>query len=422
MSHLRHRPSLRHRLVRALAALVTTGLAITLLGPPAGAAAPKTSPAGRGGTWLAGQLHHGLIHNGQFDVDDYGLTADTALALDAVGHHTQAISDLTTALAQHVDDYTTYQKDRYAGPTAKLLVVAEDNGASIHDFGGVDLVARLENRVSTTPPTIGRIQDKSAFGDFANTVGQVFAVRGLLGASSTSAPAALEFLLDQQCAQGYFRLDFTTDKTAADQGCTGSDAPDTDVTALAVVELWSVRDSFPELHAALDQAVAWLRTQQHGNGSFGGGPTTSAANSNSTGLAAWALGLAGRCTVAAKAAGWVRQQQVQGSLGGTPLAHQGGAVAYDHRLCGTPSTTASPAPTATSGVARPLRPRQVCSTCRAAETAGAPVRRPPRRRRLRGGGGARRTSGSPGRLLQHLARGDRRRRLPRARGRCSGDL
>jgi len=327
MSHLRHHP--RHHLRRTLTALVTAGLAVTLLGSASDAAAPKSSPAGHGGTWLAGQLRAGLIHNGQFHVDDYGLSADTALALKALGHHPQALTDIRKALAQHVDDYTTYRKDRYAGPIAKLLVVAEDNGAAIHDFGGVDLVTRLENRVSTVPATLGRIQDKSDFGDYANTVGQVFAVRGLITAASASATPALGFLLQQQCPTGYFRLDFA-DTTASDQGCTAQDAPDTDVTALAVVELWSLRDTTPELRAALASAVAWLRTQQHDNGSFGGGPTTSAANSNSTGLAAWALGLAGRCTVAAKAAGWVRQQQVQGSLAGTPLAGQGGAVAYDH--------------------------------------------------------------------------------------------
>jgi len=319
-----------HHLRRAFAALVTAGLALTLLGSLSYAAAPMSSPAGKGGTWLAGQLRNGLIHNGQFDVDDYGLTADTALALRAVGHHPHVLTDIRKALAQNVNRYTTFKTDRYAGPTAKLLVVAEDNGASIHDFGGVDLVARLENRVSTAVLTAGRIQDKSTFGDFANTIGQVFAVRGLLRAGSTSAAPALDFLLQQQCGQGYFRLNFNPDKTAVDQGCTTQDAPDTDVTALAVVELWSMRDTSPELRASLSAAVAWLRTQQHDNGSFGGGPTTSAANSNSTGLAAWALGLSGRCTVAGKAAGWVRSQQVRGPLAGTPLAGQGGAIAYDH--------------------------------------------------------------------------------------------
>lgn len=326
MSHPRH----LRRLRRAVAVLVTAGLAVTLLAGSSSATAPKSSPAGKGGTWLVGQLRHGLIHNGQFHVYDYGLTADTALALHAVGHHRTALFDIRRALARNVNAYTAYKTDRYAGPTAKLLVVAEDNRAAIRNFGGVDLVTRLENRVATTAPIAGRIEDKSAYGDFANTVGQVFAVRGLLKAHSTSAGPALDFLLQQQCSRGSFRLDFTADKKATEQGCTAQDAPDTDVTALAVVELWSLRNTSPELRSGLDAAVAWLRQHQRSNGSFGGGPTTAASNSNSTGLAAWALGLAGRCYVASRAAHWVRAQQVQGPLAGTPLAGQGGAIAYDH--------------------------------------------------------------------------------------------
>ena len=323
MSHPRH-------LRRLVVGLATAGLALTLLGSPSSATAPTSSPAGKGGTWLVGQLRHGLIHNGQFHIDDYGLTADTALALHAVGHHRKALLDIRRALARNVNAYTAYKTDRYAGPTAKLLVVAEDNGAAIHSFGGVDLVSRLEGRVSTTAPIVGRIEDKSAYGDFANTVGQVFAVRGLLKAHSASAGPALDFLLQQQCARGSFRLDFTTSKKATNQGCTAQDDPDTDVTALAVVELWSLRNTTPGLHASLDSAVAWLRRHQRSNGSFGGGPTTAGSNSNSTGLAGWALGVAHRCYVSSKAARWVRNQQVHGALAGTPLAGQGGAVAYDH--------------------------------------------------------------------------------------------
>ena len=317
MSHLRH--------LRRLVA----GLAVTLLGSPSSATAPTSSPAGRGGTWLVGQLRHGLIHNGQFHFDDYGLTADTALALHAVGHHRKALFDIRRALARNVNAYTAYKTDRYAGPTAKLLVVAEDNGAAIRNFGGVDLVTRLEARVARQAPIVGRIQDKSDT-DYANVIGQVFAVRGLLKAHSASAGRALDFLHEQQCARGAFRLDFTADKSATNQGCTAQDDPDTDVTALAVVELWSLRNTTPELRASLDSAVAWLRGHQRSNGSFGGGPTTAGSNSNSTGLAGWALGVAHRCYVSSKAAHWVRKQQVQGSLAGTPLAGQGGAVAYDH--------------------------------------------------------------------------------------------
>ncbi len=180
------------------------------------------------------------MHNGQFDFDDYGLTADTALALEAIGHERATLHKIRHALARHVDDYTTFKKQRFAGSIAKLLVVAQQTGGDPVDFGGVNLVRRLEQRVATAAPIAGRIEDRSS-SDYANTIGQIFAVRGLLKAGSASGGPALRFLLKQQCHNGAFRLDFNADKTAAAQGCTKPGSADTDVTALAVIELTSLQ-------------------------------------------------------------------------------------------------------------------------------------------------------------------------------------
>jgi hypothetical protein len=322
---------------RAGTALVSTALAVTLVASGGTAeAVSNTSPAGHGATWLAGQLSSkGLIHNGQFDIDDYGLTADTALGLDAIGGHPHAVRKIRRALAQHVANYTTgvdfgSPTDRYAGAIAKLLVVAQDTGARARHFGGFNVVKRLAARVSTTSPTKGRIEDRSSFGDNANTIGQIFAVRGLLRANSPLAKSARHFLLEQQCGQGFFRLDFNTDKSAANQACTRQSPADTDVTALAVIELWRFRSQSGALVKSLDAASKWLQRHQAANGSFGGGGPTSAANTNSTGLAGWALGVAGRCGAAEQAATWVARHQVTGDVSGTPLAGERGAIAYNH--------------------------------------------------------------------------------------------
>jgi hypothetical protein len=192
----------------------------------------------------------------------------------------------------------------------------------------VDLVQRLAARVATTPPIAGRIEDKAST-DYANTIGQVFATRGLMKAQHPLAPSVLGFLLQQQCRAGYFRLDFNTDKTAAQQGCTTKSPADTDVTALAVVELAPLAKSNPALATALTRATRWLVKHQKANGSFGGGPSTSAANANSTGLAAWALLSERRCAAAKDAAHWVHRLQVRGHVAGTPLAGEKGAIAYD---------------------------------------------------------------------------------------------
>lgn len=321
---------------RAGALVASSALALTVVPGGAATAAPAgrstTSQAAAGATWLGHQLTHGLIHNNQYKLDDYGLTADTALALDAIGGHRKARTAIRHALAHHVADYTTYKKSVFAGSVAKLLVVAQENGSTGRSFGGVNLVHRLSARVSTKAPTVGRIEDKAST-DYANTIGQVFAVRGLLGAKASRATDALGFLLKQQCRAGYFRLGFATSKTSAKQSCDAgtraASAPDTDVTALAVVELSPVSGLSPKLGKALDRAVAWLAKHQAKNGSFGGGPSTSAANTNSTGLAAWAFGVAGRCGPARRAASWVAKKQVAAARAGSPLSGERGAIAYD---------------------------------------------------------------------------------------------
>jgi len=71
---------------------------------------------------------------------------------------------------------------------------------------------------------------------------------------------------------------------------------------------------------AIADGLRWLVRHQKANGSFGGGPTTSAANSNSTGLAAWALARGGKCRAADNATDWV-----------AGLRKRSGAIAYDRK-------------------------------------------------------------------------------------------
>lgn len=315
-----------------LAAVVAAGLLIVTVPGPA-TAAPDDRSAG----WLSRQLTDGLVHNAQYDFDDYGLTADTAYALDSIGRHGGDLDDIGAALADKVDSWTTGvdfgSSDVYAGSVAKAVVVAQATGANPRDFGGVNLVQRLNDRVNDSAPIVGRLEDQSST-DYANTIGQAFAARGLARAGSGEADEAVRFLLKQQCSQGYFRLLFAV-KDAKKQGCNAGNAsesaPDTDVTSLAVLSL----DSLPKkaktkaVRGAIDDAAAWLKQAQKKNGSLGGGTATEASNANSTGLAAWALGETGSCKKARKAARWVRGLQVSGKVSGTPLAGEKGAIAYD---------------------------------------------------------------------------------------------
>ena len=218
-----------------------------------------------------------------------------------------------------------------AGSTAKAVVLAQTTGADLRAFGGVNLVQRLSRRVSATAPTVGRIQDKTT-GTTSRTRSAVRSRRRACRWPARARPTRQWFLLRQQCLRGYFRLGFAA-KTARNQTCDGGDpatisAPDTDVTALAVLSLRAVPAKTAAVRTAITDAVGWLTRRQKVNGSFGGGTATEASNSNSTGLAGWALGETGACGAAA-ARLMVRDLQVAGDVSGTPLAGENGAIAYD---------------------------------------------------------------------------------------------
>ena len=332
---------LTSRMLRPVAVLATGAVIATTLSTQAGAAPAGAAAKDRSAAWLERQLTDGLIHNDQFDFDDYGLTADVGIGLDYIGgRHIGldyiggrhgAISEIADVLAENVDNWTTFDSDIFAGSVAKAVVLAQSAERDPRSFGGVNLVRRLAARVSDNAPYVGRIADKGE-SDFSNTIGQAFAAVGLADAGSPKAGPVLRFLLRQQCSEGYFRLNFA-DKSKRRQGCDAGNAdlsaPDTDVTALAVLVLNALPTQGPAVWRATDNAVDWLTGAQKRNGSFGGGPSTEASNTNSTGLAAWALGDASACRPAVKAARWVRDLQVRGDVSGTPLAGERGAIAYD---------------------------------------------------------------------------------------------
>ncbi|MFD1247624.1 hypothetical protein ACFQ3F_07480 [Nocardioides ginsengisoli] len=290
-------------------------------------ATPEAALAGA--HWLEGQLRDGVLYNEQYKTDDYSTTVDLAYAVRAVDPSSKALSAIATALAGGIDAYAKPGKDVYSGSLAKLVSFAEDQGQDPRAFGGQDLVAQLEARTADGGATAGRISDKSSYGDYANSFGQAWAVRGLTLAGSKEATAARDFLLEQQCSEGFFRLYFAA-PNAADQTCdsAGAKPEPVDTTALAYVLLHDLAEHDDKLATALDRGIDYIKGQQAADGSFSGGSGDAIVpNSNSTGLAGWALHLAGEDAAAAKAATWVRQHQV-GACDG-PMAKDAGAIAFD---------------------------------------------------------------------------------------------
>lgn len=307
------------------AAVVSSALALGLaVGTMSTASA---APDDRSAAWLTQQPEKGVVSvtSDGFTFDDYGLTADLGTALAAIGGQKKTLRQVDRALQRKIDSWTTGvdfgSSDVYAGSVAKALVFAQTVGENAKDFGGVNLVKRLAGRVSSTKGIVGRIHDKTSDTDYANVIGQSYAAAGLSEARSKKARAAVRFLLIQQCAPGYFRLDFA-DAEAQDQTCDGAPRKgrraDTDATALAVLNLQSIPRPSRAVEAAIDAAVAWLVQQQHADGSFGGGTATRGSNTNSSGLAGLALGRAGKCDAARDAATWIDK-----------LRLGNGAIAYD---------------------------------------------------------------------------------------------
>ncbi len=329
------RRGLRVVLAPTLGAVLALGSVPVLTGPAHAVGSPDPRPARVGADWLAGQLTDGVLYNTQYAYDDFGLSIDAALALDAVGGQDAAVDAVTDAVAANLGTYVSGgdPDELYSGPLAKVLTLATDQGRNARSFGGSNLVTDLEGRVLGAGANTGRIEDRSQYGDYANTIGQSFAARGLTVAQSARADEATDFLLAQQCAAGFFRLSFAA-QSAPGQGCDDdpASAPSVDVTALAVVNLSaqsasSVQGGVPD---AIDRAAEWLLSVQGAAGAFSGSPPTDGRNTNSTGLAAWALAEAGRSDASALSAGWVRAHQAdQAPRCQRGLTGQQGAVAYD---------------------------------------------------------------------------------------------
>lgn len=328
-------------LVRSTAALVAaSALAVTGLVAASGpaTAADEPGPAHAAADWMESQLVDGVLHydDGTYSFDDIALTADFGFALAKQGGYDDAVADIVAVVSARAhDDWYTYTPEGggtttlYAGALAKAAAFADATDQDPTDFGGQDLIAMLEDTVSTDPATLGRVEDvNNADGD-TNVFGQAFALETLFANDSASAAPVLAFLLQQQCSEGWFRLDFAA-RDAADQTCDGDPGalPDTDGTAMALAAMMTLHDD--ALVPAIDKAEAWLLSTQYPNGSWDGRQDANVQNTNSTGLVGSVLGELGDLDAAHDAAAYVRAHQLTNV--GPCQAYQDadlGAVAYD---------------------------------------------------------------------------------------------
>ena len=328
----------RRRPGAAAALLIGTGLVLGLLGTVRSGAATPTSPrptaeATAALDWLAGQItaHGGALPGPVAGTPDWGLTADAVLAFASAGRSTDpAAVAATDQLVAHAADFTTYTSGgvtvRVAGPTAKVLLVALSTGRSA-TVGGVDLDAALRGLMRSSGPQTGRFADGAPdpTWDGSNGFGQSLAMLALARTDRGVPAPAVGFLLAQQCPAGGFRLNY-----GVTAGC-GTDAEaDSDATAVSLQALLAVERS-PGVLAALHRGTDWLRSRQGADGSFGGTGPTAARNTNTTGMSAQLLRVAGDTASADRAARWIATccQLSAPVAAGTPAAGHVGAIGYD---------------------------------------------------------------------------------------------
>lgn len=281
-----------------------------------------SSSAANAITWLEKELaangHHLVSgfedENGQFQTfNDTGLTIDAVLAIAAAGRgadsEAKAASDDVVA---NLDAYVTGATPDAiaAGATAKAMLFAQVRDLDYNSLGGHDLEADLRETLSPT----GRFRDKG-FKDFqtnqpvdySNAFGQVFGVLALADTNDGVPAEAVEFLVDQQCDNGGFRV------TLGSAGCLDDADADLDATALALVAVQAL--DFDDRDDVIADAVAYLKSEQASDGSF-------AANANSSGIAANALRSVGNTAEARKAADYIRSVQLDAGA-------DAGAILYD---------------------------------------------------------------------------------------------
>lgn len=334
----------RHAVVGLVAVVAVVTASWVAVSPieTSGAADPAAAEAAV--IWLADQLDEGTYRDPLASGPDHGLMVDAVYAMAAAGR-----ADLADPILEVLErsggalDFVSYRSflpgqgdDRVAGAVAKLLVVALVTDRDPRAFGGLDLVAETRAAVITDGDEAGRLADHgpNIAANSTNVFGQTLAVLGLAGAGARHDDA-LGVLLDQQCAAGYFRIFFTrnTDGSPAtcDQAAAGGGAPpDGDATGFALQALLAARSAGTTgLDGPIDATVDWLVANQDPSGGWGGGVTTAAPNTNSTGLIVQALAAADADpTVIARGEAYLRSAQVDDDDAATPLAGHRGAIAY----------------------------------------------------------------------------------------------
>ena len=221
--------------------------------------------------WLAAQQNA----DGGFGSPEsaVGITADVVIAATAAG--AEAI-DWQVGGASAGDYLSRNAASIVAiGDLSKTIVALTASGVHPRDFGGVDLIARLE----------GALGADGLYGASGMVNDQAYAMIALASAGRTVPGAAVDALLAQQIEDG----------TWAWNGDTTPGMGDNNTAAMAVVAL--IAAGVPADHAQVALALAHLRAQQNEDGGFpyiSPSPYGTDSDANSTAVVMWAVLAAGQ--------------------------------------------------------------------------------------------------------------------------------
>ncbi len=321
------------RLTGALAggALVAGAMSV-LLPATAQAAEPggDPKPVQLGAAWLMAQrdTDTGLIAVATEQAPyptNVDVTVEAANGLAAAGQTAEAVT-LTDAVALAAPDAIEWTGNDPANPlkavrahsVAAMTALAVTQERDPSDFGGENLLQRLESLIATDGPATGRIGDEAideGAVDSAGTAEQAAAVTALTGAKSELAESAVAYLRLQQCPDGHFRAGFTADPAAEQQGCSDNSESEQNAltgsaTARAVIALAPLAKDNAELTGALAKAGTWLEAQMKAAGRVDAASGVLGRFSLVTGQAGQALAALDRTTQVGRAATWLRGRQL----------------------------------------------------------------------------------------------------------------
>lgn len=318
-------------IVRSLSASLIVFIALMCSSAVAGAAPPpdRASTAELAATWLLAQVEPGgYLVSPYTGNPDLGSTAQAVIALTGAGRGESQVAAMVAYLEAHVDDYVDPSGSASTdspGALAWLILDAAATGGDPYDFGGSNLVTRLQ----ATQRVGGLFGLTDQDPTYDGTVRQGLSLLALhaVGVDNVSG---LTWLEDQQCVDGSF-MAYRTDIGVA---CPAVDAahytgPDTNSTAFAAMALHAGGAT-----ADANAAAGWLTGVRATNGGFPYyGDPTQPSDGNSTGLVSLALttvtGTVDTQAVSALAALQTPCDGDPADIGGIAYQPAGGTIAPD---------------------------------------------------------------------------------------------